>query len=165
MTDPRDGRVRYVGLTHDPAGRLTGHHTGLDRRQPNGDLARVTRKDDWLRALQAEGLRAQMVVLEEVDASADPVVREALWIDRLRTGGADLLNGRVNVGTERGPERLSPEEVAAFRAARGWSQRELGLHLGLDGSAVSLWETGRRGVPRLVRLALERLEQMHPAAS
>jgi len=155
LVDPRDGRVRYVGMTTSPELRLVSHCTNLGRLQPDGQLARRGRKDDWLRELEAGGLRPQMTVFEEVAPENDPLVREEVWIDRMRAGGADLLNGRP-------AGRPDPSELAAFRVARGWSQHDLARHLGLSSGAVSLWEAGKRTPPRLVRLALERLAQLHP---
>jgi transcriptional regulator with XRE-family HTH domain len=37
------------------------------------------------------------------------------------------------------------ERIAAARKARGWSQGELAVRLGVSRSAVAQWETGRAG--------------------
>jgi transcriptional regulator with XRE-family HTH domain len=46
------------------------------------------------------------------------------------------------------------------RFKHGWSQAELGRHLGVSGATISRWESGARTCryPHWLTLALERLE-------
>ena len=43
--------------------------------------------------------------------------------------------------------RMTPEELKAFRRKHGLSQEDLARLLGIEQSAVSHWETGRRKIP------------------
>lgn len=38
--------------------------------------------------------------------------------------------------------------IAEARAEKGWSQRELGIQLGMDSRGVSRWETGKHAPSR-----------------
>jgi len=51
-------------------------------------------------------------------------------------------------------EETSVKTIRALRQARGWSQYELALKVGVHPQAVYLWETGRRTpqVPQMRRL-------------
>jgi transcriptional regulator with XRE-family HTH domain len=50
---------------------------------------------------------------------------------------------------------VTPEDLAAWRAAHGLTLDELAAQLGLDRATIYRWEHGRRGIPgRLLALAL-----------
>jgi transcriptional regulator with XRE-family HTH domain len=53
-------------------------------------------------------------------------------------------------------DRLSGEEVRAWRERLGLTQDQLGLEMGVTGTTIGRWEREERNVfcPRMVRLAL-----------
>ena len=46
------------------------------------------------------------------------------------------------------------EGVRRWRSHRGWTQEQLGAALGLDGSTIRHFESGRRGLPLAIRVWL-----------
>lgn len=84
LTDPRDGRVRYVGKARDPAYRLRQHELGSECAEHH--------RGRWLALLRRSGLRPGMIVLEAVGAT-EWREAEARWILQLRAKGCDLVNG------------------------------------------------------------------------
>lgn len=89
LTDPRTGRVRYVGASADPKRR--GHeHTGKPIASIRG----------WVEELCSERLRPGVTILEEVEAALAPAA-EARWIKTF----PDLLNvAPAGGGRPRKPE-------------------------------------------------------------
>lgn len=86
LTDPRDGRVRYVGRSENPQRRLLGHLSCGDG-SPG--------KRQWIRSLRADGQKPTIAVLETVPfKQAKDAERQ--WIERLVASGASLLNGEVS---------------------------------------------------------------------
>lgn len=86
LCDPRlESGVRYVGKT------VT---TGLNRR--NGHVYRAmtdrTRKAEWIRGLQADGIQPQFRVLEVAFTRLGLALAERSWIAFYRARGVDLTN-------------------------------------------------------------------------
>ena len=54
---------------------------------------------------------------------------------------------------------LQPNEVRAWRKAHSLTQAQLAKLLGVQWLAVQRWETGARGVPPFLHLALKQLER------
>ena len=106
LVDPRDGAVRYVGLTVDPKSRLR-HHMTTARQQ-------VTRKERWLWELKSHDLVPVMRVLETVDIDVAREV-ETRWIEHYLDEGADLTNGE---GVNFQPNKLPIKESARTRHIR-----------------------------------------------
>jgi DNA-binding XRE family transcriptional regulator len=157
LVDPRDGRVRYVGRSVNPAVRMIAHMNGLS----------TSRKGRWLRELVAEGLTPLMKVLDETDWEHQKSV-EYEWIERYRQLEPDLTNAHdcpdqswrgVNRDYS-GPSDMTADELRSFRVARGLSQAKLARLLGTHFSTVSRWEKSTRGIPSYVRLALERIDDL-----
>ena len=104
LIDPRDGEIKYVGKTKDPAERLKSHLH--DAKRTN------TPKNAWLLKLQRLGLKPQIRVLEEVERSKWPEA-ERKWIARLRHKGCPLKNiceggkGRNGPLSEKAKRKLS----------------------------------------------------------
>lgn len=74
LQDPRDLRIRYVGKADNMRHRLGRHLLGEGRNKA---------KDDWVRGLKAEGLKPDMLLLQEVPKSAWEEA-ERSWIAELR---------------------------------------------------------------------------------
>jgi hypothetical protein len=82
LRDPRDGEIRYVGLSHNPGMRFVGHMTALGPGP----------KDQWVRALLQQGLTPQFFVEETFSDLARAQLFEIAYIKALRDAGTPLLN-------------------------------------------------------------------------
>jgi predicted GIY-YIG superfamily endonuclease len=84
LTDPRDGRIRYVGKTNNVKQRLCGHvQEALHSRERNHRL-------NWIRSLVECGQMPQLCILEE--GTGDWKVAEKKWIAQFRQAGYELVN-------------------------------------------------------------------------
>lgn len=83
LIDPETREARYIGQTSMPARRLTQHIT--DARHSDHDRAR------WIRSLVAQGLKPEMVIIEEVP-SKEADKRELFWIHTMIKRGEQLTN-------------------------------------------------------------------------
>lgn len=81
LSDPRDGKVRYVGKAINCESRLGGHL---------GDKG-FNHKTCWINQLKRLGLKPVVEVVEQVD---EPSWQEAeqFWIEQFRQWGFDLTN-------------------------------------------------------------------------
>src|SRR5262245_5906302 len=80
MVDPKDGAVRYVGMTLRLTRRTQEHlHRGSIATRP------------WVAALKAQGLKPEFIVLEYTDESLAGF-REHYWIDFFTDRRRRLLN-------------------------------------------------------------------------
>lgn len=109
LTDPRDGRIRYIGVTSGSlANRLKGH---LQRARQGENSHRAR----WMRVLLGLGLKPIIALVEETEDRS----REIYWIGHYRSVGCDLTNcteggdGSVHL-TEELRERIR-SKVTGFR--------------------------------------------------
>lgn len=86
LSDPTDDLVYYVGQTHRPKGRFSGH---LSERL--GRNAKAT----WLRSLEEQGLQPRMNILETVMGLEAALQREQAWICCFLDQGMPLVNRKV----------------------------------------------------------------------
>jgi hypothetical protein len=87
LSDPRDGRVRYVGITnYGLSHRLHGHLTEARRAKSN------SHRINWLRSLLASGVRPVIEMIESCPRLFWQE-RERYWIKTMRDAGHDLVNG------------------------------------------------------------------------
>lgn len=84
LKDPRNSRVRYVGISPEPERRL-GQHI-YDSKRHNSSP-----KDKWIVELVSLGLRPQLDELETVTIPDWPS-REQFWINHYRAQNIDLTN-------------------------------------------------------------------------
>ena len=82
LCDPRDGAIRYVGITRQPVQKRLNSHL---REARQGKQLHSSR---WLQQLLQQNKRPQIVVLEETTNHQ----REAFWIQRLHREGCQLTN-------------------------------------------------------------------------
>lgn len=85
LVDPRTGETRYVGKADDTARRVRSHLS-------ESKLLR-NRRDRWIRGLVLQGLKPELVVLQEVGPGEDWRALERLWIGLYRAAGCRLTNG------------------------------------------------------------------------
>ena len=84
LTDPRTGKVRYVGYSVDPNKRLTDHLRQARRTTSSHRTA-------WLRQLFKLELRPELVILEKTTTDRAQE-REIYWIQDFRVHGERLTN-------------------------------------------------------------------------
>ncbi len=82
LKHPVSGDVKYVGYTLYPTRRLRTHISGSHSKR--------TKKEKWIAGLLSEGLEPVMEILEQ---SKLPDIRERYWIKLYREQGAVLVNG------------------------------------------------------------------------
>lgn len=119
LTDPRTGEVRYVGQTTKPKLRTRLNEHVAHARQ-NKDRRHV---HNWIRALLAEDVRPEIVLLEETS----DVERERVWLRYYRIKGARLTN--AHRGGSRGPLGIEQSDEHRERIAaahRGKPKRQPG---------------------------------------
>lgn len=81
LTDPRDGLVKYVGITMRPTRRLSDHLN--DKRN--------TLKSTWVKSLKKLGLKPLFDVIDVTDEENFCHV-EQYWISQMKTWGFTLKN-------------------------------------------------------------------------
>ena len=87
LADPRDGAVRYVGVTNSLIGRLVEH-----MRMYGGNA----RKNAWIQTLIDAHMLPYMVTLEVIEDDTEWREREIAWIDAYVKAGVDLLNDEAD---------------------------------------------------------------------
>ena len=113
LRDPRDSQIRYVGKSNDPRHRLRGH---LSRR--GGTYAR-----NWIGSLLSDGIRPELVILEEVSKKRWKVAEQA-WIQYLRRLGCKLTNLAAGGGGPSGRTMPAAERAARkISAKKAWDTR------------------------------------------
>ena len=80
-----EGEIRYVGKADKPEQRLAQH------LEPKS-LTKVTKKNNWIKSLQSQGLQPFIHILDEVKTEHWQEA-ERYWIHSLREAGFDLTNG------------------------------------------------------------------------
>ena len=84
LSDPRNGRVRYVGKSDDPQKRLLNHiHNAVVQRKRN-------HRANWIRQVVASGGQPVVAILES--GTGDWQAVEQRWIAHFKQAGADLVN-------------------------------------------------------------------------
>lgn len=85
LVDPRDGLVRYVGVTRNPSSRFSQH-----LRMPSSE---GSQKNDWIKSLKDISMTPVFVFLDTVkDTAADETELE--WIKHFSTLGV-LFNHKM----------------------------------------------------------------------
>lgn len=90
LTDPRDGSVRYVGMTHRPEGREKQHLCA----------ASTTPMGAWMNDLAAAGVRPSLTIIEEVNGFYAARRVEQKWIKHYAEIGT-LLNRKAGRKSKR----------------------------------------------------------------
>lgn len=112
LFDPRNGQLRYIGKTTNVSKRMEKHY---------GEARAGSRLHSrrWLDGLLALGLRADIVVLEEV-APEYANEAERFWIASMRLAGSDLTNQTIGGdGQQKGYKRSKEDVERCALALRG----------------------------------------------
>ena len=83
LSDPRDGKIRYVGKTKNLKQRRHNHLNNLHGKS--------THKRNWISSLKKENVLPIMEIIDEVDQSSWHFW-EKFWISQLKTWGFNLVN-------------------------------------------------------------------------
>ena len=115
LFDPRNDELRYVGKSMSGLKRPKGHFYPSQLRGHN-------KRVNWIKSLQAKGLRPEIVILEEVVNAETLPTLEKLAIAHYRSMGFDLVNGTD--GGEGCPGRTLSVE-ARQKIAKAMSSRTI----------------------------------------
>jgi len=138
LTDPRDGGIRYVGITKRVLSTRLSAHLSAAR------LGEQTHRAAWLRVLMGLGLRPRIIPLEDTDDR----LRECFWIAALREAGNDLVN--TTTGGD-GSLGFSAETRARIRAA-GLGRKPTAAALAAQSEGIKRsWQSGLRKPPERKR--------------
>jgi len=85
LQDPRDGEIRYVGITKIPHNRLSQHKSESRTSYSNQN------KNAWMADLLISGSVPKMNIIDLCE-STDASSCEEAWIDYYRKQGCELLN-------------------------------------------------------------------------
>ena len=91
LADPRDGEVRWVGITINPVQRFFGHYSPAHGGNPNAGYR------SWLDDMRASGHRPVMGILEILRDVPTPTLKHAekKWMCLMRKQGYKLTNRRT----------------------------------------------------------------------
>jgi len=111
LSDPRDGRVRYIGKTERSLKQRLSQHVYASEQSSHFTA-------NWIKSLLAEGLIPIIEELEVIEVGGDWVEAEQRWIKIYRERGAALTNlgdgGEGNPGfTHRQETRLRLSQATA----------------------------------------------------
>jgi hypothetical protein len=105
LFDPRNGYIRYVGLTRDVKARIRRYR----------DSPHTLHLRNWFNSLYVLGLAPEMAIIDSTDSELESCMLERKWISKCREDGFDLIN--LTKGGERAFE-ISDEYRANLRIAR-----------------------------------------------
>lgn len=100
LIDPRDGEVRYVGISLDASKRLKAHLKD----------GRATAKTAWLKDLKSSGEAPRIKILDIAGSKEEGVGKERFWIQYYRDRNGNLLTnsdpGGAGVFSEKARKRI-----------------------------------------------------------
>jgi predicted GIY-YIG superfamily endonuclease/DNA-binding Xre family transcriptional regulator len=135
LSDPRDGAMRYVGKSSNPARRLAAHCSPTAAAPVRAwvlEMASVPRLE----------------ILATVTTETEALMLEQGWIAKLRASGAKLLNGSLGGERQAGVKshRFSGigDRVRSRRMALRMNQHDVALASGLEQPKLSRLEHGKR---------------------
>lgn len=150
LKDPRTGEIRYVGKAKNPRYRYYSHTSCREKNH----------RGNWIRALNAEGFRPVLEIIDEV-LETDWPSWEAAYIEFFRDAGCALVNatnggeGRCGPGgpcTEERRQKVSAAlkgvpKSTAHRAALSASKTGKPLSVAQK-EALKRCHAATRGIPK-----------------
>ena len=117
LLDPRDGAIRYVGMTTIGVVERLSQHV---RERNSSD----SHKNKWLRKLNSSGLKPEILCVDIVDAE-NWEIAEQWWIRRMKESGFNLVNSTAGGD---GFIELPREIVLAGAKKSSETRKKKGLH-------------------------------------
>lgn len=164
LSDPRDGKPRYVGLSSDVFNRFARHILSQEENA----------KAKWIDELKQAGLLRLLQVLEENIPTIDEArYKEREWIQRLRATGAQLTNvagtisltGILPIANVAGVSQeplCTLERLRAMRGTLGLSQEALSRRTrSLSARTIRNAEAGQRITFDTASQILEAINNIH----
>lgn len=137
LADPRDGRIRYVGITSKSLRQRLAWHIGETSKKAN-----QSHRVRWIRILRAAGLSPSIALFREVGAEEKWQDAEKAAIAECRANGCDLVNGTDGGDGVPGRKwRPTPEQAAKGAAARVGSKRSEAAKRKTSESLKALYQT------------------------
>ena len=135
LADPETKRIRYVGKTNNPEGRLAVHLSEA-RHSPRTHVYR------WINSLLRQGLRPTLVVCDTCGDESLALELERSWIKLFRMAGLPLTNLTEGGDGVSGLKHTDEAKAKMGRANLG-SKRWLGKHHSEDSKVkISLARLG-----------------------
>lgn len=103
LFDPVTKELKYIGITSNQKRRYVDHHNP-------SKLKENTYKNNWIKSLLTQGLKAEMVILETYETAVELPQAEIELIEYYRSIGCNLVNG-TNGGDSGMSGRKSSEET------------------------------------------------------
>ncbi len=122
LTDPRDRKIHYVGVSEDVWTRARSHA---------GKHSEGAAKRAWINDLIAAGLSYGVEILEPVHNSRAGADAEARWIERGNAAGWPLVNGNRGGFAPESNKALQYWRLRLDRAA-DWAFRQRAAELGIS---------------------------------
>lgn len=111
LIDPRNGQLKYVGLSRSGLVRPRAHWVVYKER---------TRNCAWVACLRKLGLKYEIEVLQECDTEAELIESEQFWIAYFTSVGCDLNNHTLGGdGGPRGGKHTSETRAKISAAMKG----------------------------------------------
>lgn len=112
LIDPRNSELKYVGLTSDIKTRLMAH------LKPSS-LKKNTYKNNWIKSLQKENLRPEVLILERYENANDLSQAEIELIEYYKFIGCNLTNGDSGGIGGKGRKHSEEENKAKSERQKG----------------------------------------------
>lgn len=136
LSDARENRPRYVGLSQNAYQRYGGHLVNLDRR---------TAKDAWIGSLLDAGILPTLTIIETVETRAQAEEREHYWIHHYLQIGANLFNV-AKVGYKPRPTSTSTSlTIQQAKLELSPEAKEIKITLGWQGWTMQLRPRRNKG--------------------
>lgn len=133
LSDPKESRPRYVGLSQDPYKRYGGHLVNLNK---------TSAKDAWIMGLLDTGVLPALTIIETVETRMRAEEREHHWIHYYLQIGANLLNVAK---VEYKPRPVSRSTTQQTRLELSPEAKEIKITLGWHGWTMQIRPRRNKG--------------------
>lgn len=137
LTDPRDTKVRYVGMSQDAHKRYASHLATLERHCAD--------KDKWLQELVSLGYTPILNIIETVETKKEALAKEHYWIQRHLSASNSLTNVRCTPKEkERRSMKAAKKPPQEAMPSDYLTPSDVGEILGVSAYTVLTWLRERR---------------------